>query len=93
MERRYWIGRMRAAMKMARHAATAESRLIHFDMAGHYSVKAASLRPFLLPKTGPATSGEREALRLPAPQDRESGSSFWRHRSRRRPDGTNDGPR
>ena len=94
MERKYWIGRMRAAMDLARHAATAESRLTHFDMAGRYSVKAAaSLPPFLLPRTGPATAGEREVLRLPMPQDRESGSSFWRQRSRRRPDGTDGGPR
>ena len=93
MDRTYWIGRMRAAMKMARHAVTAESRLIHFDMAGRYSVKAASLRPFLLPHKGPATAGEREALRLPAPQDRDPGSSFRRQGRLGRPDGREGGPR
>ena len=78
MERSYWIRRMRAAMKMARHAANAKTRLIHFDMAGRYSIKAAeSVRPFMLLREEPATMGESEALRLPAPKDPESGSSFW----------------
>ena len=76
MDRRYWIARMRAAMRMARQAATAESRLIHFDMAGRYSIKAANVPPFMLPHKGPATTGERTALRLPNPSDRSHGSSF-----------------
>jgi hypothetical protein len=76
MDRTYWIARMRAAMRMARQAATAESRLIHFDMAGRYSIKAANVPPFMLPRKGPATTGERTALRLPNPNDRSQGSSF-----------------
>ena len=67
MEKAYWIGRNRAAMAMARHAATSESRLIHYELAGRYSIRAAHCLPFLLPDRGPATDGEREALRLPAP--------------------------
>jgi hypothetical protein len=92
MERRYWIARMHAAMNMARRAATAKARLIHFDLAGRYSIKAAeSLRPFMLARHGPATGGEREALRPSVPKEPESGSSF-RIRppgpGRRRADGT-----
>ena len=71
MEKRYWLGRMRAAMKMARGASTAESRLIHYDMAGRYSIKAATA-PFMLVRKEPATAGERMALRLPAPRDPDS---------------------
>jgi hypothetical protein len=97
MERSYWIRRMRAALNMARHAATAKTRLIHFDMAGRYSIKAAeSPPPFLLARHGPATGGEREALRLPSPKDRESGSSFWIGPcgpGRRQADGTGGGSR
>jgi hypothetical protein len=66
MENRYWIGRKRSAMGMAREAATAEARLIHYDLAGRYSVKAALTPPFMLPGKGPATIGERAVLHLPA---------------------------
>lgn len=45
MESRYWIGRKRSAMGMARMAATAEARLIHYDLAGRYSIKAAQCAP------------------------------------------------
>ena len=47
MEQRYWLRRKRASMAMARQAVSAEARLIHFDLAGRYSVKAAGadLRP------------------------------------------------
>ena len=41
MEKRYWIGRRRASMAMARAAATAEVRLLHYELAGRYSIKAA----------------------------------------------------
>ncbi|MDB5691715.1 MAG: hypothetical protein JWO81_778 [Alphaproteobacteria bacterium] len=41
MEQRYWIGRKREAMGMARTATSAEARLIHYHLAGLYSVKAA----------------------------------------------------
>ena len=74
MDKRYWIGRKRAAMAMARAATSAEARLIHYDMAGRYSVKAA----FLLPVEGPATPGERLALdrsfpALPRPRPNNRG--------------------
>ena len=66
MEKTYWLGRKRAAMAMARSAACSRTRLIHYELAGRYSLRAA-YSPFMLPKKGPATQGEREALRLPCP--------------------------
>lgn len=69
MERKYWIRRMHAAMAMARRARTAESRLVHYDLAGRYSIKAANVLPFLVTRKEPATVGEQAALRLPNPAD------------------------
>jgi hypothetical protein len=40
MENRYWIGRKREAMGMARRATSAEARLVHYQLAGIYSLKA-----------------------------------------------------
>lgn len=76
MEKTYWIGRKRAAMTMARDAATSEARLIHYELAGRYSIKAAHCLPFMLPGKGPATPGEREALRLPKPRGDHPGRSL-----------------
>ena len=42
MEKAYWLGRKRASLKMARNAASSEARLAHYDLAGRYSVQAAS---------------------------------------------------
>jgi hypothetical protein len=44
MEKAYYLARGKEAATMARNAATAEARLIHFEMAGRYSIKAASVR-------------------------------------------------
>ena len=66
MEKTYWLGRKRAAMAMARDATCSRTRLIHYELAGRYSLKAA-YAPFMLPTKGPATPGEREVLRLPPP--------------------------
>ncbi len=41
MEKKYWLRRKRAAMAPARAAGTSESRLIHYELAGRYSVRAA----------------------------------------------------
>ena len=41
MEKTYWLRRQHAAVGMARAAATAETRLIHYDLAGRYSIRAA----------------------------------------------------
>ena len=75
MDKHYWIGRKRAAMRSARAATSAEARLIHYDLAGRYSVKAAHAPPFMLPDKGPATEGERVALqrRLPPRPGRRGG--------------------
>ncbi len=70
MDKEYWLGRKRAAMRMARAAATSEARLIHYELAGRYSIRAAHSLPFMLPRKGPATAGEQSALRLRLPPSR-----------------------
>ena len=46
MEKTYWLRRQHAAVAMARAATTAESRLIHYDLAGRYSLRAVrAVRP------------------------------------------------
>ncbi len=45
MEKTYWLGRKRAAMAMARGADGSAARLIHYEMAGRYSIKAAHSAP------------------------------------------------
>jgi hypothetical protein len=47
MEQTYWLGRKRVSVANARRAANAEARLIHLDLAGRYSVKAAAAAPAL----------------------------------------------
>ena len=42
MEKTYWIGRKRASLKAAQNAVSAEARLIHYDLAGRYSLNAIS---------------------------------------------------
>jgi hypothetical protein len=42
MEKAYWLSRKRASLKQAQNAATAEARLVHYDLAGRYSLKALS---------------------------------------------------
>ena len=60
MEKNYWIGRKRAAMAMARAASSAEARLIHYDLAGRYSIMAAQ-------SVATASAGDgRVALQMPA---------------------------
>ena len=40
MEKGYWLGRKRASLKAAHSAVSAEARLIHYDLAGRYSLNA-----------------------------------------------------
>jgi len=40
MEQAYWLERKRASIANARAAADSESRLIHTELAGRYSIKA-----------------------------------------------------
>jgi hypothetical protein len=55
---------------MARDAATSQARLIHYELAGRYSIKAAHCLPFLVAaRTEPATEAERLALQLPERRD------------------------
>ena len=42
MEKAYWLGRKRASLKLAQNAASSEARLIHYDLAGRYSLNAVS---------------------------------------------------
>ena len=42
MEKAYWLGRKRASLKLAQNAASSEARLVHYDLAGRYSLKAMS---------------------------------------------------
>jgi hypothetical protein len=42
MEKAYWLSRKRVSLKNAQSAAGSESRLIHYDLAGRYSLKAGS---------------------------------------------------
>jgi hypothetical protein len=42
MEQAYWLGRHRASLANARAATIAEARLIHYELAGRYSIKAAN---------------------------------------------------
>lgn len=42
MEQTYWLGRKGVSAANARQARSAEARLVHLDLAGRYSVKAAA---------------------------------------------------
>jgi hypothetical protein len=49
MGQKYWLGRELSALSMASKASSSEARLIHFQMAGNYSLKAATFEPFISP--------------------------------------------
>ena len=68
IEQTHWLERKRSASKTARNAMTSPSRLIHDDLAGRYSLKAALCPPFMLPRSAPSTEGERAALQIPPPR-------------------------
>jgi hypothetical protein len=42
MEQAYWLSRKRASVQMARDATNSEARLVHYDLARRYSLKAMS---------------------------------------------------
>lgn len=69
MEKTYWIGRKRAAMAMARSAASSRARLAHYELAGRYSIMAAHCLPFLVAPKAPAPAGARLTLHLPGWRD------------------------
>ena len=43
MDKGYWLSRKRASLKSAQSAVSAEARLIHYDLAGRYGLKALSI--------------------------------------------------
>lgn len=43
MEQKYWLGRKQTSVANAELATSSEARLIHLDLAGRYSVKAAEV--------------------------------------------------
>jgi hypothetical protein len=52
MEKAYWLTRKRASLKLAQKAATAEARLVHYDLAGRYSLKAMSAETMAIDLAG-----------------------------------------
>lgn len=42
MEKAYWLSRKKESLKLAQGAASSEARLVHYDLAGRYSLKAMS---------------------------------------------------
>jgi hemoglobin len=44
MDQGYWLARKRSSVASARRATSSEARLIHYDLAGRYSVRAAAAK-------------------------------------------------
>ena len=42
MEKTYWLSRQSASLELAQSAAGSQARLVHYDLAGRYGVKASS---------------------------------------------------
>ena len=40
MEKTYWLGRKRATLRLAREATSSDARLIYYDLARRYGLKA-----------------------------------------------------
>ena len=40
MEKAYWLSRQSGSLKSAQNATTSNARLVHYDLAGRYSLKA-----------------------------------------------------
>jgi hypothetical protein len=54
MEQAHWLSRKRASIAMAQKAVSGAARLIHYELAGRYSVKAAdAARPQLYLEDAP----------------------------------------
>ena len=45
MEQSYWLGRRRASLRNAANASCAAARLVHYDLAGRYSLRADAAAP------------------------------------------------
>jgi hypothetical protein len=72
MEQAHWLKRKRASIGMAEKSVSAEARLIHYELAGRYSVKAAdAARPQLhLEDAPPITAYAERKPRGPASGER-----------------------
>lgn len=55
MEKAYWLGRTSASLKSAKAATSSRARLIHYDLAGRYSLNAVSEAA---QATGPGSASE-----------------------------------
>jgi hypothetical protein len=42
MEKAYWLSREMASLKLAKNASSSRARLVHYDLAGRYGLKAMS---------------------------------------------------
>ena len=73
MEQTYWLSRKRASAANARRAGSAEARLVHLDLAGRYSIKAAH---------SAAPARERPSLHLEPPPGAGAGAAYRPDRAR-----------
>lgn len=58
MSQAYWLSRKAAALKLAAEATSSKARLVHYDFAGHYSVKAATAERPVLTLDAPGKSND-----------------------------------
>jgi hemoglobin len=70
LDQGYWLQRKRSSLASARSATSSEARLIHYDLAGRYSVQAAncgvrSPRDAAAAKTQPAVSEKQIETLIP----------------------------
>jgi hypothetical protein len=68
MQKAYWLGRKRASLKAAQSALNSEVRLVHYDLAGRYSLNALAaetqardLAQALPPPIGPSSRSDQSA--------------------------------
>jgi hypothetical protein len=67
MEQAHWLSRKGASIAMAQKAVSVAARLIHYELAGRYSVKAAdAARPQLHLEDAPPVELYPERKALPA---------------------------
>jgi hypothetical protein len=43
MEKEYYLARKRVSLELAEAASSSQARLVHYDLAGRYSLKANSI--------------------------------------------------
>lgn len=78
MDQNYFLGRMNESLAMAKAAESAVAKLIHFDLAGRYSVAAAEAR---LKAECAGDQAERGVFELgPTAEGRSASSSSRRWR-------------